>query len=666
VITENSLDQLLSVVSIEQVVGDYVTLKKAGARYTGLCPFHDEKTPSFSVTPSMGIFKCFGCNKGGNAIQFVREIENITFAEAARQLADRYGVELIEVGNKMDEDQYQELQRKREGLQVVLDYAQGFFKQQLNDTEDGALALSYFHERGYTQETRQYWGLGYSPASWDALVKDAESKGFKPERLQEAGLVKQRDKGGWYDMYRGRVIFPLKSSSGKMVGFAGRKMDKTENSPKYINSPETELYKKSDFLYGLFEAKQGIGKEDNAYLVEGYTDVITLWQAGIRNAVASSGTALTPGQIRLIRKFSNNITVLYDGDAAGIRASLRGIDLLLGEGLNVNVVALPEGEDPDSLCKSMGGEAFGNYLKEKAQNFIFFKAQLLLSTSASDPIKKSEAVKDVLQSVALIQDSIKRSVLTRELSIICAVDESILIQELGALLRKNLRDNQASEQMLKEASTYVVAPQPVIPEDAFSEFHQEGALFRLLLLFGDRVMPSHGQTVFQYAIESIMGESSSVAEFKEIIHSPLFRNIWQVWESQQSDAAEAMPLSWPSQTAFIHHSDSAISAWAADVLSRDYVLSEEFEKNYIYIKKESDDVQIQMGVDSVVAHLKRIKIEKEIQATLERLLEAQGEEQELLMEYLTQLNETKLEISKALGAAVSGSGFGAQPKSTQI
>ena len=660
-ITENSLDQLLSVVAIEQVVGDYVTLRKAGSRYTGLCPFHDEKTPSFSVTPSMGIYKCFGCNKGGNAIQFVREIENVSFVEAARQLAERFGVELIETGNRLDDDQYQELQRRKEGLQVVLDYAQGFFQQQLNDTEEGAIGLSYFKERGYSKETRSYWGLGYSPSAWDALLKDAEAKGYKKEKLQEVGLVKQNDKGNWYDLYRGRVIFPLKTPSGKIVGFAGRKMDKAENSPKYVNSPETELYKKSDFLYGLYEAKQAIGREDNTYLVEGYTDVITLWQSGIRNAVASSGTALTPGQIKLIRKFSTNITVLYDGDAAGIKASLRGIDLLLAESLNVKVVALPQGEDPDSYCQKLGGEAFGEYIKEESQNFIFFKAKLLLDQAAGDPIKKSEAIKDVLQSVSLISDSIKRSVLTRQLSAICQVEEAVLTQELGLLLRKSLRDDKNSDALVQQADSILGHGTWVLPEDAFSERHQEAALFRLFLLYGNQELKS-GQSVLDYTLDSILDGEEAKDQLAGLLKTELFQRIWaDMLSFRERNIDTELANRWPEPSFYIHHEEAQVSAWAADVLSRQYVLSPTFEEHYIYIKEESDSVQIVHSIEAIVANWKRIKVEKDIQEALSMLETAEGEEQENLMSYLLHLNGIKLNISKSMGTAISGTGFGNKP-----
>ena len=344
-ITEQSIQQLLSVVPIEDVVGDYVQLRRSGSRFKAPCPFHDEKTPSFVVSPTMGIYKCFGCQKGGNAIQFLMDVENLSFIESAKNLAARFGVTLEETGGGLDREQYQEQQLKRESIQAAVDFAAEFFQQQLSDTEEGqSIAMPYFRERGFTQETIRKWQLGYSPESWEAFVQAAKAKGYKTEFLLDAGLIKPRDNGTHYDLFRHRVIFPIHSVVGKVIGFGGRKMSSTDPSPKYVNSPETELYKKSDVLFGLFQAKNAIKKLDKVLLCEGYTDVITLHQAGIENVVASSGTALTPGQIKLVKRFTHDVTVIYDGDAAGIKASMRGIDLLLEENLNVRRAAYhPQG-----------------------------------------------------------------------------------------------------------------------------------------------------------------------------------------------------------------------------------------------------------------------------------------------------------------------------------
>ncbi|MFM2425311.1 MAG: hypothetical protein RL747_855, partial [Bacteroidota bacterium] len=376
-IVQSSLDQLLNAVSIEDVVGDYVSLKRSGSRYKGCCPFHDEKTPSFVVTPTIGIYKCFGCQKGGNAIQFLMDVENLSFVEAARNLAKRYSVDLMETTSE-NQDVYQEQQRQKESLQAAVDYAQQFFVDQLFDTDEGkSIGLPYFKERGFTVDTIKKWGLGYSPESWEALASAAHKKGYNPEVMVKAGLLKLRDNGTHYDLFRYRVMFSIHAVTGKVIGFAGRKMSSTDPSPKYVNSPETDLYKKSDVLFGLYQAKNAMKKLDKVYMTEGYTDVITLHQSGIENVVASSGTALTPGQIKLLKRFTNNVTVVYDGDMAGIKASIRGIDLLLQEGLNVRVVPLPEGQDPDSYCQALGGDAFQDYLNGHEETFIFFKAKLL-------------------------------------------------------------------------------------------------------------------------------------------------------------------------------------------------------------------------------------------------------------------------------------------------
>jgi DNA primase len=448
-ISPNSVDHLLQVAVIEDVVGDYVKLKRAGSRYKGNCPFHDEKTPSFVVTPNMGIYKCFGCQKGGNSIQFMMDIDNLTFTEAARQLAKRYGIELVE-SNSENKDAEMQFQREKENLQAANDFALEFFQEELHNSEEGkTVAMPYFRERGYTPETIRYWNLGFSPSGWDAFYQKAKKLGYSEEFLISAGLIKQRDKdGSYYDLFRNRVIFPLLGVTGKVVGFAGRIMGKVDKAPKYVNSPETLLYKKSDFLFALFQAKGTIRKEDKAYLMEGYTDVMTLHQSGITNAVASSGTALTPGQIKLIKRFTDNTTIIYDGDTAGMKASMRGINLLLEGGLNVRVVPMPEGEYPDSYCKKLGPEGFKNYLDQNEQNFITFKAKLLLEGTQNDPLKKSDAIRDIIESVSLIGDPLKRDVLIKELEHIFDISSDLIYTELGKELRKVQQQEQ--KQLLEE------------------------------------------------------------------------------------------------------------------------------------------------------------------------------------------------------------------------
>ena len=644
-IVQSSLDQLLNAVSIEDVVGDYVSLKRSGSRYKGCCPFHDEKTPSFVVTPTIGIYKCFGCQKGGNAIQFLMDVENLSFVEAARNLAKRYSVDLMETTSE-NQDVYQEQQRQKESLQAAVDYAQQFFVDQLFDTDEGkSIGLPYFKERGFTVDTIKKWGLGYSPESWEALASAAHKKGYNAEVMVKAGLLKLRDNGTHYDLFRYRVMFSIHAVTGKVIGFAGRKMSSTDPSPKYVNSPETDLYKKSDVLFGLYQAKNAMKKLDKVYMTEGYTDVITLHQSGIENVVASSGTALTPGQIKLLKRFTNNVTVVYDGDMAGIKASIRGIDLLLQEGLNVRVVPLPEGQDPDSYCQALGGDAFQDYLNGHEETFIFFKAKLLISDTQNDPLRKSDAVREILKSVALITDPLKRSALSQQLASICDIDQATLLQELSVLLK----NQQAKERQdfVKEVSAAIDASGVAFNPDG--EVHemvrlnllnhrdQELALFRLLLLYGEEKL-SDETTIFDF----VWGELQSDANL-----------------SLDDDLAIKLSLevethgSWPGAQHFIHHLDSEIAAWAAGVLADGHTLSPAFAENYIDVTQESEVPQDQ--VLNMFLHLRRKKVDALIENHLSMMKEPENTEEDLsmMMEFLIELNEVKRQIAEKLGNSVS-------------
>jgi len=637
-ITQNSIEQLLNVVNIEDVVGDFVSLKRSGPRYKGCCPFHDEKTPSFVVSPSIGIYKCFGCQKGGNAIQFMMDIENLNFVEAAKSLAKRFGVELEEthVENK---DAHQEAQRQRESIQAAVDFAQGFFVTQLFDGDEGkSIGLPYFKERGFTVETIKKWGLGYSPESWEALAGHSKVKGFNAEVMVLAGLLKLRDNGTHYDLFRHRVMFSIYSVTGKVIAFAGRKMSSTDPSPKYVNSPETDLYKKSDVLFGLFQAKNSIKKADKVYMTEGYTDVITLSQAGIENVVASSGTALTPGQIKLLKRFTDNVTVVYDGDAAGIKASLRGIDLLLQDGLNVRVVSLPEGQDPDSFCQKMGGEDFQSYLNENEETFIHFKAKLLIDECKHDPLKKSDAIREILKSVSLIADGLKRSALTRDLSNICEMEESVLVQELGKLLRQNkAKEEQAFVSQIASITHEMGVDMPAQAKPAHTDHHQEMAVFRLLLLHGNEAMDAE-KTVFAYLVEKVLNDPD--LPFEDELAIRLI-----------ADAAQLE--AWPEKEHFINHMDNDIAAWAAGVLAGGHTLSKAFENNYIDVSQPESTVKEQ--VKNVILHLKRKKFDKSLNLALAMLEnpEISAEEMIEVLEYIKAINLKKKEIADDLGNSVS-------------
>ena len=637
-ISPHSINQLLQTVPIEDLVGDYVKLKRSGSGYKGNCPFHDEKTPSFSVTPSLNIYKCFGCQKGGNSIQFLMEIEQLTFVESARELAKRFGVELVET-DVDNSDEAMQSQREKESLQALNEFVLQYFESQLHDSEEGqSVALPYFKERGYTIETIKKWRLGYSPSGWTAFYDYAKNAGYSDELLQLAGLIKPREKdGSFYDLFRNRVMFPLIAISGKTIGFAGRIMGNVDKAPKYVNSPETPLYKKSDFLFAVFQAKNAIRKEDKALLMEGYTDVMTLHQAGIENAVASSGTALTPGQIRLIKRFTDNATAVYDGDAAGMKASLRGIDLLLEEGLNVRVVTMPEGQDPDSYCKELGPEKFKQYLVSNEENFIVFKAKLLFKECGNDPIKRSEALRDILQSVALINDILKRDSLVKELERICDTSSDILHSELSKLLRKKRIDQ--GRQVLKEVDLLInnIPDQNPIINYSLNDFHQEKALLKLMIRFGAEPF-NEEKRVVDFIFEELDSDHSL-----EFLHDENVEILSFLREHYKEN-------NWPNVEEWIQHPNLKLASFAATVFSQEHTLSSQFEKSMIYIKNEGD--QFIREILDVFLNMRRTKIEEIIIKEQLKLADP-DEDPEQIMTFLDFLNTKKLEIAKELGAVVS-------------
>ena len=440
-IDQHTIDRILDAANIVEVVSDFVTLRRRGANYVGLCPFHDEKTPSFSVSPARGICKCFSCGKGGNSVHFIMEHEQVSYYEALKYLAHKYNIEIQE--RQLSEE---EKQRKtdRESMLIVNEFAQKFFATNLLENVEGrSIGLGYFRERGFGEDIIKKFGLGYSPEKRDALAQEAVRKGYKKDYLLKTGLCIESQQGSLYDRYKGRVIFPIHSLSGKVIAFGGRILKKDEKAAKYVNSPESEVYHKSDVLYGIYHAKQAIVKNDFCYLVEGYTDVLSMHQAGIENVVASSGTSLTPGQIRLIHRFTNNITVLYDGDAAGIKASLRGIDLILQEGLNIKVVLLPDGDDPDSFSKKQSAADFTAYIKAHETDFIRFKTNLLLEGAGNDPIKRAALIGDIVRSIAIIPDNILRTIYVQDCARLLSVDEKMLMREVNNIQR-NKREHELS------------------------------------------------------------------------------------------------------------------------------------------------------------------------------------------------------------------------------
>ncbi|KAB7728759.1 DNA primase [Rudanella paleaurantiibacter] len=453
-IPDDTIERIKQAADIVEVVGDFVSLKKRGSNYIACCPFHNEKTPSFNVNPARQIYKCFGCGKAGDPVRFVMDIENIGYGEALRFLAKKYGIE-IEEQAPTPEDLLK--QNERESLFIVLNFAKTYFAELLTNHDEGqSIGLSYFRERGFTTPTIQAFELGYSLNSWDGLLQEAERRGYSRDLLEKAGLILNKtDDGGSkrdrvFDRFRGRVMFPIHNVSGRVIAFGARILVNDKNQPKYLNSPETEVYHKSAVLYGIYQAKQTIRQEDVCYLTEGYTDVISLHQAGIKNVVASSGTSLTIEQIRLIGRFTQNVTILYDGDAAGIKAALRGLDMVLEEGLNVSIVTFPDGEDPDSYVRRVGAEAFKAYIKSHTSDFIRFKTDVLLRDAGDNPFKRAEVIGEVVSSIIRIPDALQRQVFFRTTAAQLRVDEQTLISEGNRLMRKQQEQQSRDQQRQRD------------------------------------------------------------------------------------------------------------------------------------------------------------------------------------------------------------------------
>ena len=423
-IDKETVDRIFASANIVEVISDFVQLKKKGVNYQACCPFHNEKTPSFVVSPSKGLFKCFGCGKGGNAVTFVMEHENMTYPEALKYVAKKYGIEVAERELTPEEERRND---DRESMMVVSSYAAEYFAKTLHETPEGQnIGIAYFRERGFSDATILAFGLGYCPGGGDTFTRQALKEGYKEEFLAATGLTIKREDGTYYDRFSTRVIFPIHGISGRVIAFGGRTMRTDKKVAKYLNSPESEIYHKSDVLYGLYQAKRAITQEDCCILVEGYTDVISMHQSGIENVVASSGTSLTEGQIRLISRFTKNVTVIYDGDSAGIKASLRGIDMILREGLNVRVVLLPDGDDPDSFARKHNATELRDFILGHEEDFISFKTRLLLDEAQGDPLKKAALISDIVQSISVIPDAITRSVYTRECAKQMEIDEQVL------------------------------------------------------------------------------------------------------------------------------------------------------------------------------------------------------------------------------------------------
>ncbi|MDA9803429.1 DNA primase [Flavobacteriaceae bacterium] len=525
-ISQTTIDNVFETARVEEVIGDFVVLKKSGSNFKGLSPFSDERTPSFMVSPAKQLWKDFSSGKGGSVVSFLMEHEHFSYPEAIKYLANKYGIEVEETERT---DEQKEKATQKENLFIVSDYAKEYFHKTLLNVEEGkAIGLSYFKERGFTQETIEKFSLGYSLDKWDAFTNTAIKKGYQLEFLEKTGLTIVKGEKQ-FDRFKGRVIFPIQSMSGRTLGFGGRILTNDKKAAKYLNSPESDIYHKSDVLYGLYQAKSVISKEDNCYLVEGYTDVLQFNQSGIINVVSSSGTALTPNQIRLINRLTKNITVLYDGDDAGLRASIRGIDLILEQGMNVKVCTFPEGEDPDSFAKNNSIEVLKKYLNENSKDFITFKANLLVKEADNDPIKKANTVHEIITSISKIPDDIKKEIYIQECSRLMNIEESTLYNSLAQKLKK--QNKELSKKLQKKNVPFnVISSEKQSFKKVDHQFELEKKIIELLLIYGVKE-----EEFEEISIE--INDEGEITHTSEIIKSKVFEKIYLDLQEDETEFA---------------------------------------------------------------------------------------------------------------------------------
>jgi DNA primase len=635
-IDRSTIERILDAAQIVDVVQEFVPLKKRGVNYLGLCPFHNEKTPSFTVSPSKEIFKCFGCGKAGNSVNFVMEHEHLSYPEALKYLAKKYHIEIVEKELTQEEI---DKQNERESLLVVTSYAARQFTENLFHTDEGiSIGLTYFKERGFRQDTLKKFDVGYSFEKRDAFSKKAVEDGYKKDFLIKTGLSIEHE-DHIFDRFSSRVMFPIHSLSGQILGFGGRVLKTDIKTAKYLNSPESEIYHKSRILYGIFQARKSITQDDRCYLVEGYTDVLSLHEANIENVVASSGTSLTQEQVRLIKRFTQNITILYDGDAAGIKASLRGIDLVLEEGMNVKIVLLPDSEDPDSYSKKVSNDEFLKYLKENETDFIRFKTQLLLSEANNDPVRKADLIRDIVKSIAVIPEAITRTVYIKECSTVLDVSEPILYHEVNKLRQQKSfqdRNKYPGPEDLPVPPPVIIKP---IQRETYT-YYSEEAVVKLLLKYGSAefertINKEDGKeemiTVSDYIVREITSDdllfddrvcSKIFAEFRFHIEHGLITG-----EKQ-----------------FVKHEDPEISKLSANLLSEPHQLSKIWKEKQTFV--ETEEMKLKEVVGDAVLKFKSdkiIKIQKEIKILLEEAQKAND------MEKVQQLMKRYANLSVVLG-----------------
>lgn len=638
-IEKETIDKIFDTVDIVEVVSDFVNLKKRGVNYLGICPFHNEKTPSFTVSPSKGIYKCFGCGKGGNAVNFIMEHEQLSYVETLKWLAQKYNIPVVE---KEQTPEQKEQKDARESMLIVNGFAQKTFTKNLNETDEGkAVGLKYFKERGFHDQTINKFELGYCRKSRDSFSRLALEKGYKEKYLVGTGLTIKRDDGSVFDRFSERVMFPIHNLMGRVVAFGGRTLRSDKKIAKYLNSPESDVYHKSRVLYGIYFAKKSIIKNDKCYLVEGYTDVMSMHQAGIENVVASSGTALTVDQIRLIRRFTPNVTVLYDGDAAGIKAALRGIDLVLEEGMNVKVVLLPEGEDPDSFAQTHSATEFFDFIKENESDFISFKTKLLLNDTQGDPVKRANLIQDIVRTIAVIPDGITRALYVKECAGLMGVDEKILHTEINKTLYKKKEQRWKREQN-KPVNPTGEAINIELPTSNKYELYEK-EIIRLLLSYGKKILFTIAATD-EHPEEEISTAYYIIREIEDelVFNTPVYKLIFDEYKKEfiQNNLLE--------NTYFTNHENHLISKAAANLLSDTPALSKMWSKKGTYVSTEEDNLK--STIDTAINGYK-YELVMNILQDIEKELQTNPTEDNLKVLYDKYMAYTqfKIEIAKTLG-----------------
>ncbi len=648
-IAPHAIQQVKEAARVEEVVGEFVALKRKGPRFLGLCPFHNEKTPSFNVSPNLGIFKCFGCGEAGDSITFLQKHEHLSYVEAIRWLAKRYQIELPE--EERSEEQQIE-QSERESLGVVQQWALDWSVDQLwNNDEGKRIGLAYFRERGFSDPTIRTFQLGYVPERGNAFAVAALAHGFSADLLEKAGWIKRRDDGTAWDFFSGRVTFPIFGLSGQPIGFGARTLKSDKKLPKYFNSPESVLYNKSRSLYGIFHAKKSIVEQQQCYLVEGYTDVISLHQAGIGNVVASSGTSLTEDQVRLIKRYSPVVTILYDGDAAGMKASLRGIDLVLKEGLNVKVVTFAEGQDPDSFAKSHTSSEVLEHLTANAKDFLVFKAALLMADCGDDPVKKAAAIHEIVESIALVPDQVLRSLYVQQCSAMLSINEQALLSEMNKVLRKQYRRNIGGDQPVPEdyMAPELAAPQVQVEDVGTS--YQERDMLRLLLTYGhERIMAP-----VVHDDDSVTEEETSLAELMFellamddiLFDEPIFREIYLDYRHTKN-IGEDLQISH-----YLSHENDTWRRTAIDLLAERHVLSPNWkERHKIHVKRESESLF--NALEEAIDILKERRVDRMLVDLDKKLPDAEYEDQLIILAEKNRIIPIKLKLSKKTGRVIVG------------